>query len=185
MKHVLSLEIPDTLDSCAMMVRDMSVYSDILPYECATLQITAPGWITAAKFENLAKNFSLVVTACSMGSQTTGCDTTPMTIVDGVYVVRWSVSPNAVVYVEYNHLRITSALKAIQSILCCLDLGTCLPEPKVLSVLRELSEWEMMLKAAKANVEVCHKPSKGMEMYTFALKNIRRIAQICGCNSCN
>jgi len=185
MKHLLSLEIPDTLDTCAMMVRDMSVYSDILPYECATLQITAPGWVNASKWEGLNKNFSLVVTACSMGSQTTGCDT-PMSLVDGVYVVKWSVSPNDVVYVEYNYLRITNALRSIRSILCCLDLRTCLPEPKILSVLRELSEWEMMLKAAKANVEVCHKPAKGMEMYTFALKNIRRIAQICGCNDvCN
>jgi hypothetical protein len=181
MKHLLSLEIPDTLDTCAMMVRDMSVYSDLLPYECATLQVTAPGWITASKFEDLDKNFTLVMTACTMGSQTVDCDN-PMKLVDGMYVVKWSISPNATVYVEYNHLRITSALRAIQSILCCLDLRTCLPEPKILFTLRELSEWEMMLKAAKATVEVCHKPSKGMEMYTFALKNLHRIAQVCGCS---
>jgi len=181
MKHILSLDIPDTLDTCAMMVRDMSSYSDLLPYDCATLQITAPGWITAAKYENLAKNFTLVATACNMGSQTTNCDI-PRVVVDGVYVVKWSLSPNATLYVEYNHLRITSALRSIQSILCCLDLRTCLPEPKILATLRELSEWEMMLKAAKANVEVCHHPSKGMDMYNFALKNIRRIAQVCGCH---
>jgi len=94
---------------------------------------------------------------------------------DGIYIIKYSVSPNDQVYVEYNHMRISYALNRYYNILCDVDANGCEPPLKVKQKLEQLGLIKMYLEAAKAKVEFCHEPQKGMSLYNFALKMLDKL----------
>lgn len=184
-KHQLALDIPDTLSKCIFRVVDASIFSDLGPIECMTLTITPPGFTTSYSYTNLEPAFLVNLSACDIGLQTTNCGNTYNNFSDGVYVVRFSVSPNDIVYVEYNHLRITDALNQINDLLCCMDLQATEPQGPLKEKLREVQLLTTLLKAAKAKVEYCHNPRQGMDMYNFVVKKLKKLSCGCGCSSCH
>jgi hypothetical protein len=183
-RHQLALDIPDTLTGCIFRVVDASIYSDVAPVECLKIEITPPGFTTAYEVNNLEPGFLENISACDLGLQTTNCGNTYNDFSDGVYIVRYSVSPNDTVYVEYNHLRVTKALNKINNLLCCLDVQGCEPQNPLKEKLKELQLLQTMLKAAKATVEYCHKPARGMEIYNYVDNRLTKLACGCGCGDC-
>jgi hypothetical protein len=181
-QHVLSLEAPTTMNDCVLRLVDTSVYSNIIPVECPNIDILYPGFSTPIKLEKplVGANFMLNLTACDLGLQTTGCGSEYAALSDGVYTIRYSVAPNDQVYVEYDHLRITQALKKYNAVLCELDVNGCLPTYEVEKKLQELRMIRMYLDAAKAKVETCHELSKGMEIYNYAMKLLGKF----DCSNC-
>lgn len=180
--HVLSLEVPDTLNSGVLRVVDTSVYNSQIAITCPELVITPPGFTNSILFAQpeIQPGFIVNLTACDLGLQTSQCGSTFYQIPDGIYVIKYSVSPNDIVYVEYNHLRITAALKMVEEVLCDLDLGACEPPTSIKDVLNNVTLVKRYLDAAKAKVEFCHEPQKGMELYNYAVKMLKKI----GCKSC-
>jgi hypothetical protein len=180
--HVLSLEVPDTLNSSILRVVDTSIYNSQIAVTCPQLLITVPGfsYSTLITEPQLEPGFILNLTACDLEIQKAQCGSTYYDIPDGIYAIKYSVSPNEVVYVEYNHLRITAALKMIQEVLCDLDLGACDPPTAIKDILNKVTMVKRYLDAAKAKVEFCHEPEKGMQLYSYALKMLKKI----GCKSC-
>lgn len=184
-KHQLALDIPDTLNETSLKVWDSSIYSPDVPMECPKLEITLPGFQLPSVVTNLTPGFTANLNACELGIQVYNCFVQFNPLPDGVYVIRYSLSPNDQIYVEYNHLRITCALNQINKILCCLELKDCEPIEPVKSQIRELQELWMMLKGAKANVEYCHSPKKGMAIYNYVVGRLEKLACACGCkNAC-
>jgi len=185
MKHKLSLHMPDTMNDESFTIFDTSIYAPDMNISCPTLQVLMPGFTSATTFTEdsvppLVPGFIRHLTACNLEVQTANCGTVYNCLPDGIYVVRYSVSPNDLVYVEYNHLRITQAMKMYKKHLCDLELEACAP-PKNKSVkLDELREIKSYLDAAKATVDTCHKPTKGMELYNYALKRLKAL----DCLSC-
>jgi len=181
-QNVLSLEAPDTLNKCILRVVDTSIYNSQVTVKCPLLQITLPGFNVPVQFDEsvIQPGFNLNLTACDLDLQTTNCGTSFTDLPDGIYILRYSVSPNELVYVEYNHLRITCALNKIQAIYCDIDLGACTPPDKTQARLTEIQTIEQYLNAAKAYVEFCHQPSKGMELYRYAMTLLNKIS----CTSC-
>jgi len=181
-QHVLSLEAPDTLNKCILRIVDTSIYNSQVTVKCPLLQVTLPGFNIPVQFDEtlIQPGFNLNLTACDLDLQVNNCGTTFNDLPDGIYILKYSVSPNDLVYVEYNHLRITCALFKIQQIYCDLDLGTCDPPDKTQARLDELQTIEQYLKAAKAYVEFCHQPSKGMDLYRYAMKLLNKM----DCSSC-
>ena len=159
---------------------DTSVYNQMIKLTCPQLLVTYPGFSTSHLIVGVQPNYILNLTACDLGVQKSNCGASFVTLQDGIYVIRWSVSPNDVVYVEYNHLRITGALKRIDGILCDLDLRGCEPTPDNNEKLNKLCKLSMQLKAAKAMVETCHKPKQGMDIYNHVVKQLDKFA----CRTC-
>lgn len=184
-KHQLALDIPDTLAKCIFRVVDASIYSSVAPVECLKIQITPPGFTTAYEITDLSPAFLENINACQLGLQTTNCGNFYNEFADGVYVVRYSVSPNDVVYVEYNHLRVTKALNIINELLCCLDVDGCEPQGDLKEKLKEIQLLQTLLKAAKAKVEYCHNPGQGMSIYNYVLGRLKKLSTGCGCSSCD
>jgi hypothetical protein len=122
----------------------------------------------------------LNLTACDLGIQNAGCGTSYNDLPDGIYIIKYSVSPNEYVYVEYNHLRETKALNKVESVYCDLDLGTCDPPMQIKQKLEKIQFIQQYLKAAKAYVEYCRQPKKGMELYNYAVKLLDKLT----CSSC-
>lgn len=178
--HVLSLEVPDVLNTCIIKLFDTSVYATGMPVVCPTLDITVPGFNYASEL-SVTPGFNLTLTACDLGLQSNGCDTSEYAnLPDGVYIIKYSVSPNEFVFVEYNHLRITQALNKYYNILCELDVADCDPPAHVEEKLKQLRAIKTFLDAAKAKVEFCHEPDKGMRIYNYALKLLNKI----DCKNC-
>lgn len=185
-QDVLSLEVPDTLNKCILRVVDTSVYNPLKTPTCPLLQITLPGHNLPVQFTDstIAPGFSLNLTACDLELQTSNCGTTYTDLPDGIYIIKYSVSPNDLVYVEYNHLRITCALNKVQAIYCDLDLGTCDPPVAIKAKLEQIRLIQQYLNAAKAMVEFCHQPSKGMDIYRYAVKLLSKLTCSTGCSTC-
>ena len=172
--HVLSLEVPTVMNPCILTVMDTSVYTDLIPVTCEQLNITVPGFQHSVQLDVNA-GFIENITACDLNLQTTNCGTEYVDIPDGIYIIKYSVSPNDVVYVEYNHMRITKALNRYYNILCRLDMADCDPPFKIKQKLEELNLIKMYLEAAKSKVEFCHEPQKGMSLYNYAWKLLNKM----------
>ena len=172
--HVLSLEVPTVMNSCIMKLFDTSVYTPLLPVTCPTLNITVPGFGYSVQIDT-TENFAETITACDLQLQSTQCGEVYAELPDGIYIIKYSVSPNDLVYVEYNHLRITKALTRYNKAMCDLDLAACDPPAKVKEKLDKLMMIRMYLDAAKAKVEFCHEPQKGMTLYNYAIKLLNKL----------
>ena len=177
--HVLSLEVPTVMNDCILTVLDTSVYSSSIPVVCENLNITVPGFTTSADI-SVTRDFLKNVTACDLNLQTADCGTKYASIPDGIYVIKYSVSPNDIVYVTYNHLRITKALNMYNDILCQIDLASCDPPARIKEKLEQLNMIRMYLEAAKSKVEFCHESQKGMSLYNYAVKLLKKM----GCRNC-
>ena len=185
-QHKLSLEALDVMNDCVLRIVDTSVYSTIVPVDCPILEITLPGFKYSIQFGEtttpaIAPGFMLNLTACDLELQFDNCGSAFSAFPDGIYVIKYSVAPNDQVYVEYNHLRITKALNCYNKVLCELDVAACDPISETKQKLMDLRLVKMYLEAAKAKVEVCHDPIKGMELYTYAMKLLSKF----DCSSCH
>jgi len=185
MKHQLSLHVLDSINDWGLSIHDTSLYSTSIPVNCPTLQVLPPGFVTAALFDDttipsIAPGFSRTFTACDLGLQTRNCGLSYNCLPDGLYVIKYSVSPNDVVFVEYNHLRMTQALKKYLEKLCELELAPCQPEKIKADRLKELMQIKGYLDAAKAMVEVCHEAKKGMDLFNYAVRLLDKLnCKIC------
>jgi hypothetical protein len=173
-KHELSLEVLETTNPKLFRVVDTSAYSKDLSIECPTLQILSPGFNSTQDIDAVA-GFNYVLNACTLGVQMSGCDTTSADLGDGIYVIRYSVSPNEYVYVEYNHLRMTQALNLYYEKLGEVDLGAYDPTDTQLELLGEMRLIKSMFDAAKAKVEYCHEPKEGYDLFVYALKRLEKV----------
>ena len=173
-KHILSLDIPTVANCEILSVRDTSQYSDILAKDCPELLITTPGFNSPALI-NVAPGFDLNLTGCDLGIQTSQCCEENVELPDGVYIIRYSLSPNDTVFVEYNYLRTTAILNLYYEVLCGLNLTDCEPSSEKEDLISEVNYLRVLIDSAKAQVEYCHNPKKGMELYDYALKRLRKI----------
>jgi hypothetical protein len=185
MKHILSLNIPDTMNDWSISIYDTSIYTDIIPVSCPTLQILLPGFkkattLTEDSVPELIPGFSRHFTACNLEVQTKNCGSVYDCLPDGIYVIKYSISPHDYVFVEYNHLRITQALKKWKEKMCELNLNACAPDKDKTIRLRELMDIKGYLEAAKAEVEFCHHADKGMELYNYTIKRLDKL----NCTNC-
>jgi hypothetical protein len=162
------------MNPCILKIFDTSVYTPLLPVTCPTLNITVPGFGYSVQLDT-TQDFVETITACDLQLQTTDCGTVTVDIPDGVYIIKYSVSPNETVYVEYNHMRITQALNKYYNVLCDVDANACDPPFKIKQRLEELRLIFMYLQAAKGKVEFCHEPQKGMSLYNYAMKLLNKL----------
>lgn len=185
-QHVLSLEAPDTMNKCILRIVDTSVYNQDAPPKCFLLQVTPPGFAVPTNFEDgfIAPGFNLNLTACDLEMQKNNCGSVYADLPDGIYIIRYAVSPTDQVYVEYNHLRETCAWTRYQAILCDLDIAACDPPATVKSKMNQLALIRTYLDAAKAKVEFCHEPEKGMELYKYAVKLLNKMDCSSSCKTC-
>jgi hypothetical protein len=178
--HVLSLEVPTVMNPCILKIFDTSVYTSLIPITCPTLNITVPGFGYSNQIEGLdmiafVNDSHITLTACDLQLQTADCGAKYANIPDGIYIIKYSVSPNDDVYVEYNHLRITQALIKYNKILCDVDVAACDPPFIIKEKLEALRLIFMYLQSAKSKVETCHEPQKGMSLYNYALKLLNKL----------
>lgn len=189
-KHHLSVNIPETNNVSVFRIIDTSIYADGLEIKCAKLQITSPGYTIPVEIDvtNFANNtvgsFNIMLNACTLGLLANGCneqDNLP-SIPDGIYKIRYSVSPNDKVYVDYYFLRMSQTYNIYNQELCKLELGAYEPSVEVKARLNELSLIKSYFEAAKIKAEDCHEPNLAMELFLYAKQRLDSYRT--GCNNC-
>jgi hypothetical protein len=176
-RHILSLDVLDVSAPHILKIADTSVYADpvLLPVECPRLEIWLPGMNTAARLEGLAPGFVQSVSLRDLGlAGANPDDHEPCELPDGLYRIRYSVSPNDRVFVEYNHLRTVRAMNGYLSELCRVRLEACEPTPEQHQQLHDLRYIKQYLEAAKAKAEICGAPLQAVEMLAYAEKLLDR-----------
>ena len=183
-KHQLSLELPDTNNIKVLRIFDTSIYADGVGKDCGVLSITSPGFNLPVNIE-LLPGFNTTLTACTLGLQKTGCSDAVQPLPDGIYVINYSMSPNSIVQVEYNHLRVTQTVNRYYNLMCELEISACEPGADVKEKLEELRLIKSFIDAAKAKVEYCHSPEAGIELLIYAKKRLDKITNaLCGDDCC-
>lgn len=177
-KHFLALDIPDTYNPKILSIRDESEYSSEIPVNCGNLEIFVPGFNNASVID-VSVTWTPNISACALGIQTVDCGEIQADLPDGVYVIRYSVSPNDKVYVEYNHLRITGVLNMYYNALGNVALGTCNPEQEIMDQLRELDLIKSFIDTAKIRVEDQHRPDEGITMLVYAKSRLDKLLRKC------
>ena len=177
-KHQLSLEVPETNNCQVFRVFDTSLYSEDLDVTCGTLQITSPGFNEPVSIEVLP-GFNLILNGCTLGLQSTNCGTFSERLPDGIYVIRYSVSPNDKVYAEYYYLRTCQTVNKYFNQLCALEMAACEPQADVKAQLAELRLIKSFIDAAKAKVEYCQSPQQGMELFIYAQARLQKFGETC------
>lgn len=182
-KHKLNLEFPHTANEGIFRIEDTSIYSTSIPVDCVTLEILPPGYSSPTVLTGLTSGFKLTLNACSMGLLVTGCDEICPILPDGIYHIRFSVSPNTNVYVEYNILRVTSTKNKYYKTLCWINDQPCAPDKDKLTLIREMQLIESQITTAQHLVEDLHDYENGVEMLRYAIKRLENRAR--GCHTCN
>jgi len=168
-KHILGLQIMDTVNEGIFRLDDISIYDPALPVTCLNIQILAPDYKTPTSIDPLASGFRLILNACTLGLTSIGnCTNSLPCIPDGIYHLRYSVAPNDKVYVEYDHLRTVKAMNRYYKLLCAVNLPCCLPDKETEYLLRELDIIYNFILSAKVTVENCHTLDDGINQLRYA-----------------
>jgi hypothetical protein len=158
-----------------LCIKDTSQYSKELAIDCEELLITLPGYSVPVLIK-VDNGFDMCLTACTLALQTDNCGTTQAQIPDGIYIIKYSVSPNSKVYVEYNHLRVTKLLTTYYEVLCDLNVQPCQPDINKQELLSEMYYIRTMIDAAVSNVEYCQSSAQGMQLYNYAKQRLNKIS---------
>ena len=189
-QHQLYLDIPETNNVSIFRVVDASIYQQGLDVKCATLQITSPGFTEPAEIDVTTyassgmASFNLVLNACTLGIISGNCTPQAPALPDGIYKIKYSVSPNDKVFVEYHYLRTCMTNNKYFNELCKLEMAACEPQPEVKAQLSELRLIKSFIDAAKAKVEQCDDLQEGMELLMYAQARLQKYASG-GCSTCH
>ncbi len=172
--HKLSLECPETLNPYILRIDDTSVYDELLDVTCSRLYVKLPGFSRSAEIIPAVDRdsngnwipFRGIYTSKHLNVANKSFCKLP----DGIYMIKYSVAPNGLVYVEYAHLRTTELKNRLYQLYCDINLSSCEPEKDTVKKLELLGKIEQYLKAATSKVEVCHDFDAGMELYDYAKK---------------
>jgi hypothetical protein len=184
-RHILSLDFPETANKGIFRIKDSSVYSSLIGVSCATLEITPPGYSSPGVL-TVDRDFDLVLNACSMGilgtpynptvaPPSTPCDDSCPDLPDGIYNIRYSVSPNDKVYVEYRVLRTVKFYHRYAKVMCGIPKG-CAPDAETEAKIREMQLIDSFVQAAHFKVEEENVPDEGMDLLRYAIKRLSKFS---------
>ena len=185
--HSLSLDIPVTLNPYILRIDDTSIYCSTIPVTCPNLLVTAPGYNWSAEIipsidyqqDGSWRPFREILTGRDLKLMREDANSY-CELPDGIYAIKYSVSPNDLVYVEYNHLRTTKIRNKYNEILCSMDLTDREPTQEKEKKLKMLWWIDTYITAAVSAAEVCHDADKAMELYNYAYKLLGKLS----CNRC-
>lgn len=176
-QHILQIEIGQTYNEGVLLLRDISIYTPLIPVSNQSLQITPPGFAVPTVINTTVQNFNFVLNACALGIiNSTGCSDKCPNIPDGIYGIYYSISPNTDVFVGYQYMRIVSALNRLNGLLCKLSLPNCLPSQELTYEINNINLIRNYLFSAQTNINDLHEFTNGMNQYRYAIELMNKMA---------
>lgn len=178
MKHDLNLLVVETYNINLLKISDLSTYIKDMEIKCGILQITAPGFVSPVQIE-VEPEFDLILDACALGIQRSGCGEDRYSIPDGLYNIKYSISPNDKVYVEYDYLRVTKTLDSYYKELAKIEAKGCPLEDCNQKKLKDLRDIKSYIDIAQAKVSYLNDPEEGISMLKYANKKLNSNCKDC------
>jgi hypothetical protein len=173
-RHQLSLEFPDYSNPEILAVTDTSQYAPELSVNCPLIQVVPPGFAQSIDIP-VAPGFMQLINACDLLLQNDDCGYTRWPLPDGVYIIKYSISPNNKVWIEYTIMRVAGILQKYYQAEANLDLNACDPSEGIKERLKELRLIKSFIDASKSMVEHADQPQKGMDLYMYAQNRLARL----------
>lgn len=174
----LALQVYEDGNCKTFTVKDISEYNQDITISCNELFITPPGFGESFVFP-VKTDFHNVYNSNDFAYTNSACDEDLIELQDGIYQIRYHICPTDKVFVEYYHLRQCQTLNNYHEALCAVKLEACESTNKQKEQLEELTEIKQYLDAAKAYVEVCNVPKKGIELQNYAISKLDALNITC------
>lgn len=173
MRHILGIDVIPTINDQIIHLFDTSLYSDGLQITCPRLEISIPGFRDIRLLEPDSL-FNLALNGVDLNLIHEDADELPA-LPDGLYNIKYSISPNEYVHVEIDHLRTVILEKEIFKLRCAVGMSSCTPSEEMHKQLKSINELEDYVKAAKAYVE-CEMLDEALDLFEYAHKLLKRIS---------
>jgi hypothetical protein len=177
--HLLDLDIDDTnLNPRAFKVSDNSVYDTAISVSNPLLEITPPGFI-APIVNKVNKGFVKIYNANLLKLNSAPLKELP-SLPDGIYNIKYSVAPNAIVQVEFDYFRNVKQLNQYMTLFADLIQNEHkYSRRNFLDLRSKLWNYKQYIDAAKYLVEDRHKPQEGIEIYQTMCTNLDKFKELC------
>lgn len=164
-RHILGVDVIPTNNDEILHLFDTSSYAKGLDVTCGRLEILVPGF-RYAKIIDPVPYFNLAINAKDLELVPQSASALPA-LPDGIYNIKYSVSPNELVYTEFDFLRTQSFEIDLLNARCDIDLDTCTPSSDIIDQLKKLRDIEDYIKAAQGAV-YGGDLEKGAALYMYA-----------------
>lgn len=179
-RHIIQLEFPKTTNKGIFLIRDTSIYASSIPVNCAAIEILPPGYNTPSVIQ-VAPGFDLILNACTIGILASGCSDHCPDLPDGVYQIRYSVSPSDKLNAEYKLLRDIQFKNRLAKVMCEQGLGDFKPSAEMDFQIAELQKITYYADTAVALVEDQNKTEEGMDVFRYAISKLAKFS----CSTCS
>jgi hypothetical protein len=164
---LLLQEIPSS-DCRVLKLCDSSIYDDANPVFNAILEVTAPGFDCPIFFK-VTKGFLMTLNSSNLKIVPSNTASALTCIPDGIYSIKYSISPNDRQFVAYDLMRNTNQLIAYWREIARLFHDRDRISKKGFEEKRAKLVWiKELMDAAKYSVEERGEAEEGMDMYREA-----------------
>lgn len=175
-KHQLQIQEIPTGNCNTLRLADNSMYNALINVENAILEITAPGFDCATKF-NVSAYFNVAYNSSTLNIAPARTHSELVPLPDGVYHIKYSVKPNDQVYVEYQLFRVCAITKKHSKAICALFGDRERITKKQFEERRKELIWvKELIDGAKYLTEECNSPSNdSIRLYNEASRILKKI----------
>lgn len=160
-------------DLAKIYFADISTYANNITITTPTIEITAPGFAKMAL--DFVPNSVNIYTAANLNID---CDATS-TLPDGIYTVRYTISPSTKYYIEKTFIRITALKCKWAKAVLTVDLDCACGESKQNQLKLQLRDIKELIEGAVASSNDCDTQG-AYDKYTLANKLLDRL-KYCDC----
>lgn len=167
-------EIPSS-DCKYLRLVDNSYYNPSLTIANEILEITPPGYDCPVVF-NVDHHFNSVFNSTTLNINSSQSGSHLMPLPDGVYHLKYSINPNAALFVEYDLFRNCQLMSRYAQAICKLFSKKCDLSLKQFEESRRDLIWiKELIDASKYLVEECSDIKAGLELYNEAYNLLNNV----------
>ena len=182
MQTELYLNITPNNTCKSFTVKDISFYNENLPVTCGQLEVSAPGFSYSHTFE-VSKDFDLTVNMSNLGLIPAINQSSLASIPDGNYSIKYSINPNAYLYVEYNYYSVCQLYSKYVAASCKFLSSRCdLTKAEQSDMIDRLFEIVNLIEYAKISAEECDDIEGADALYKEAENKLKNVED--GCKTC-
>jgi len=147
---------------------DESEYNPKIAVSSPTLEITPPGFNSPTIF-TVKPYFNMVFNASILNILKVKSIALLADLPDGTYGIKYSISPNTELFVEYDYFRTVKLREKFSRIVCgLLDKKRDYTVKEFEEIKQEILWIDQLIDSSKYKVEICEEPDKGILLYNEA-----------------
>lgn len=175
----LDIQIEKFLNPKLLIIKDASWYNPDIAVTNATLELQYPGSNNYVIIP-VGKNFTYIVNSNTINFTNVNNSDLLANLPDGLWTIRYSICPNAELFVEYTFLRNVKQLIEYHNLFCSIQIERC-DRKHYSDDLKTIRGIKDIIDAAQYLADDCGKYEKSMELYDYASSLLKEFTKDCKC----